>query len=106
MTQSAPVILCADDFAMTRGISEGILALAEANRLSATCAMVNMPHWPSQAAAAVALRDRFALGLHLNLTFGAPLGAMPLLAPGGEFPSSDKIVGRVGRPRHRQRRGC
>lgn len=91
-------ILCADDFALTRGISDGILALAEAGRLSATSAMVNTPHWPAVAAAAVALRDRFALGLHLTLTFGAPLGPMPRLAPTGELPSPDKIVGRaVGR---------
>lgn len=92
---SAPVILCADDFAMTRGISNGILALAEAGRLSATSAMVNMPHWPDVAARAVALRDRFALGLHLNLTFGAPLGAMPKLAPSGELPPPEKVVGRA-----------
>ena len=69
-------ILCADDFAMSRGISDGILALAEAGRLSATSAMVNQPRWAEDAPRAVALRDRFALGLHLNLTFGAPLGAM------------------------------
>jgi predicted glycoside hydrolase/deacetylase ChbG (UPF0249 family) len=93
-----PAILIADDFAMTRGISEGILGLAEAGRLSGTSAMVNMPHWPEMAARAVALRGRFALGLHLNLTFGAPLGAMPKLAPTGQLPAPEKIVGRaVGR---------
>ncbi len=97
MTAAAP-ILCADDFAMTRGISEGILELAEAGRLSATSAMVAMPHWPAVAAPAVALRDRFALGLHLNLTFGAPLGAMPKLAPAGVLPPPEKVVSRaVGR---------
>jgi predicted glycoside hydrolase/deacetylase ChbG (UPF0249 family) len=90
-----PIILIADDFAMTRGISEGILALAAAGRLSGTSAMVNMPHWPSQAAPAVALRGRFALGLHLNLTFGPPLGAMPRLAPSGAFPLPDRIVARA-----------
>lgn len=95
MTARAPVILCADDFAMTRGISEGIVALAAAGRLSATSAMVNMPHWPSQAAVALALRDRFALGLHLNLTFGAPLGAMPKLAPRGELPPPERMVSRA-----------
>lgn len=95
MTARAPVILCADDFAMTRGISEGIVALAATGRLSATSAMVNMPHWASQAAPALALRDRFAVGLHLNLTFGAPLGAMPKLAPGGQLPPPDRVVGRA-----------
>jgi len=93
----APVILNADDYAMTRAICEGILKLAQAGRLSATSAMVNMPLWPDMAAPATALRDRFALGLHLNLTFGAPLGAMPKLAPSGEFPPPDTVVGRAVR---------
>ncbi len=92
---TAPVILNADDYGMTRGISRGILELAEAGRLSATSAMVNMPHWPEMAAAAVALRDRFAIGLHLNLTFGTPLGAMPKLAPTGALPPPDRVVGRA-----------
>ncbi len=95
MTVPAPVILCADDFAMTRGISDGILQLAEAGRLSATSAMVTMPHWPEVAAPALALRQRFALGLHLNLTAGAPLGAMPKLAPSGVLPAPDTVVGRA-----------
>jgi predicted glycoside hydrolase/deacetylase ChbG (UPF0249 family) len=88
-------ILIADDFAMTRGISEGILALAEAGRLSGTGAMVNMPRWPAEAAAAAKLRDRFALGLHLNLTFGRPLGPMPRLAPDGMVPAREKVIGRA-----------
>ena len=92
---SAPVILIADDFAMTRGISDGILGLAEAGRLSGTSAMVNMPHWPAMAARAVALRDRFALGMHLNLTFGRPLGPMPRLAPSGDLPPPETVVGRA-----------
>ena len=95
MTAPMPVILNADDFAMTRGISDGIVALAEAGRLSATSAMVNMPHWPDAAGRALALRDRLALGLHLNLTFGAPLGDMPKLAPGNTLPSPETVVGRA-----------
>jgi predicted glycoside hydrolase/deacetylase ChbG (UPF0249 family) len=91
----AKFILIADDFGMTRGISEGILALATAGRLSGAGAMVNMPWWPGQAAAAMKLRDRFALGLHLNLTFGPPLGSMPKLAPDGAFPGMDRVVGRA-----------
>lgn len=92
---SASFILIADDFAMTRGISDGILALAAAGRLSGAGAMVNMPHWPEQAAAALKFRDRLALGLHLNLTFGRPLGPMPKLAPDGEFPTRERVVGRA-----------
>ena len=89
------VILNADDYAMTRGISDGILALAEAGRLSATSAIVTTDHWGSDAAAAIKLRGRFAVGLHLNLTFGKPLGPMPRLAPDGILPSPDVLIGRA-----------
>jgi len=89
------VILNADDYAMTRGISEGILALAEAGRLSSTSAIVTTDHWQTDAGAAIKLRGRFAIGLHLNLTFGKPLGAMPLLAPHGILPSKDVLIGRA-----------
>lgn len=88
-------ILNADDYALTAGISKGIVALAEAGRLSATSAMVNMPRWPDTAPAAVALRDRIALGLHLNLTFGAPLGPMPNFAPSGEMPVIGVVIRRA-----------
>jgi chitin disaccharide deacetylase len=89
------VILNADDYAMTRGISDGILALAEAGRLSATSAIVTTDHWRSDAAAAIKLRGRFAVGLHLNLTFGKPLRSMPSLAPDGVLPSPDVLIGRA-----------
>jgi predicted glycoside hydrolase/deacetylase ChbG (UPF0249 family) len=86
------VILCADDFAMTEGISEGILSLAENGRLSATGAIVTTELWPRIASRAASLRERLALGLHLNLTFGRPLGVMPILAPQGVLPSAENLV--------------
>ena len=89
------VILNADDYAMTRGISDGILALAEAGRLSSTSAMTTTVHWPEDARRAMRLRGTFAVGLHLNLTFAAPLGKMPKLAPGGEFPNRQTVTGRA-----------
>lgn len=80
-------VLCADDFALTDGISRSILALIEAGKLSAAGAMTNRPHWRNFATAFGALGARADLGLHLNLTCAAPLGAMPRLSPGGEFPA-------------------
>ena len=64
------LILCADDYAMTEGVSQAIEALAEARRISATSAMVTTPHWPTHARRLARLRDRVAIGLHLNLTLG------------------------------------
>jgi hypothetical protein len=89
------IILCADDFAMTKGISDGILSLAEAGRLSATSAIVTTTHWSAQAKAAMRLRGRLAIGLHLNLTFGPPLGPMPDLAPDGILPRPETLIRRA-----------
>lgn len=79
-------VLCADDFALTDGVSRSILALLEAGKLSAAGAMTNRPHWRAFAGDFGALANRADLGLHLNLTCTSPIGAMPRLAPGGELP--------------------
>jgi predicted glycoside hydrolase/deacetylase ChbG (UPF0249 family) len=89
------VILCADDFAMTEGVSAGIEELAEAGRLSAISALVTGQHWGAQARRLRRLRDRVAIGLHINMTWGSPLGAMPCLAPSGAFPSLGRLTGRA-----------
>lgn len=88
----ANVILCADDFAMSAGVSRGIEELALAQRLSATSAIVTLPDWERHAATLARLRGYIAVGLHLNLTLGAPLGAMPGLAPDQELPSLGALI--------------
>lgn len=88
----ANVILCADDFAMTEGVSRGIEELALARRLSATSAMVNLPGWREMAPKLSALRPYIATGLHLNLTLGPPMGSSPGLAPDGEFTDHTALV--------------
>src|SRR5262249_17305579 len=85
-------ILCADDFGMTRGISEAILSLVEGRRLSATSALVTGPLWPRYAPLIARLRSSVAVGRHINLSFGRPLGAMPRLAPGGIFPGVPAVI--------------
>lgn len=79
-------LLIADDFGMSEGISAGIARLCRAGRLSGTSAMVAAPGWPAAAAEARALRAVAAIGLHLNLTAGTPLGPMPAQAPDGRLP--------------------
>lgn len=90
---TALVILTADDYALTEGVSRGIRELAAARRISATSAMTNMRHWRSEAPALAPLRDRLAIGLHFNLTLGAPLGPMPRLARTGALPPLGTVVG-------------
>lgn len=89
------VVLCADDYGLSEAVSRGILELARAGRISATGAMTNCPAWRRMAAPLREVRDRVAVGLHLNLTAGAPLGAMARFAPGGAFPRMGELLPRA-----------
>ncbi|MEE1654833.1 ChbG/HpnK family deacetylase [Microvirga sp. CF3062] len=92
MGLSRNVILCADDFGLADGVSRGIVELAEMGRLSATGAMTNMPGWRRAAGDLRPLQGRIAVGLHLNLTTGSPLGLMPQFAPSGVFPTLKDLL--------------
>jgi predicted glycoside hydrolase/deacetylase ChbG (UPF0249 family) len=92
---TAPVILCADDYAMTAGVSRGIIELAQSRRLSATSALVTLERWSGDAKPIAGVRDRIAVGLHIDLTLGKPLGPMPSLAPEGRFPSLRQVLARA-----------
>lgn len=89
------VILCADDYALSAGVSEAIRELAEQERLSATSAIVTLDRWPEDARRLRAVRDRISLGLHINLTLGAPLGSIPSLAPDGRLPGLGSLLARA-----------
>ena len=86
------IILCADDYAMTAGVSRAVAELAAARRLSATSVLVTTPHWPADAAGIRVHRGHLSIGLHLNLTLGRPLRAMPRLAPTDEFPTVGRLT--------------
>ncbi len=86
-------MLCADDYALSPGVSRGILEALSAGRLTATSAMTSRPSWPVAARALAAFADKADLGLHLNLTAGGPLGAMPAFAPDGYFPKLTAVIG-------------
>ena len=60
--------LCADDFAASQAISEGIARLAALGRISATSAMVLSPRWAVDAALLQGVRGRMDVGLHLDWT--------------------------------------
>jgi predicted glycoside hydrolase/deacetylase ChbG (UPF0249 family) len=78
MSERRSVILCADDFALDADVSEGILHLAGAGRLSAVSCLTDAPHWTDAGAELRRLRKRVALGLHFNLTQSFGFGARPL----------------------------
>src|SRR3712207_4468643 len=91
------VVLCADDYGLTEGVSRGILELAEIGRISATSAMTSLPDWPRLAPALRPLAGRIGVGLHLNFTTGTPLGPLPALAPNGRFPALQDLLRRAFR---------
>lgn len=86
-----PLVLCADDFGLAPGVSEGIAILAEAGRLSAISCMTGMAGWPKAAPRLASLGERCDVGLHLTLTDHRPLGRMPGLAPAGTLPPLGRL---------------
>ncbi len=80
------LVLCADDFALSAPVSEAIVQLAQAHRISATSAMVLSPRWSEDAARLKELREQIDVGLHLDWTSdfaiaqgnGQPLGPIML----------------------------
>jgi len=87
-----PVILCADDFALSPGVSRSIVELVGAGRLSATGCMSVSRFWPEHAGWLRDHADDADIGLHLTLTDQKPLGAMQNLAPSGRLPSNARLI--------------
>jgi len=80
------LVVCADDYAFTPGVSRGIRELLAARRISATSVMTGSEFWPEEAAALKAVAGAADIGLHVTLTDQRPLGPMPIFAPAGRFP--------------------
>jgi hypothetical protein len=93
------LVLCADDYALTEGVSRGILELAERGCISATSVMANMPGWPRLAPALREVAGSIGIGLHLNLTTASPLGTLPGVAPAGAFPNLQDLLRRAATAR-------
>jgi hypothetical protein len=86
------LVVCADDYALTPGVSRAIRELIAARRISATSAMTVCPYWPEEGSALAAVAGEADIGLHLTLTDHAPLSAMPELAPAGRLPPIGALV--------------
>lgn len=86
------IALCADDYGLSMGVSVGILEALEKGRLSAVSALTNGPVWPAMGRE-LARRELDAdIGLHFNLTLGAPLSTMPKFAPNGVLPPVGEVI--------------
>ncbi|MDQ6701610.1 MAG: ChbG/HpnK family deacetylase [Pseudomonadota bacterium] len=84
--------LCADDYALSPGVSRGILEALGAGRLSATSVMTTRPFWPKGAHELRQFNAKADIGLHLNLTLGSPLGYMPAYAISGRLPELGHVL--------------
>jgi predicted glycoside hydrolase/deacetylase ChbG (UPF0249 family) len=75
------IVLCADDYALSPGVSAGIRELLAAGRLNATSVMTIFPELEDEARALQAVKGPipFQIGLHATLTGGfTPLVASPM----------------------------
>jgi hypothetical protein len=69
------IAFCADDVGLVAGVADTVAALAAGRRLSNASCVTTAAAWPSEGAAigaATKAIDGFELGLHFNLTEGAP----------------------------------
>lgn len=86
------LILCSDDFAFSRAVSETIAGLARDGKLNAIGCMTLMPGWPDDSALLRDLPGHVEIGLHLTLTEERPLTTMPDHAPGGIMPTINALT--------------
>ncbi|MGI6700254.1 MAG: carbohydrate deacetylase [Christensenellales bacterium] len=78
------LIVNADDFGLTDGVTQGILDAMNRGIVTSTTMMVNMPG--TQSAATIARENpNIAVGLHVNISLGSPLSNGPSLTENGLF---------------------
>jgi chitin disaccharide deacetylase len=89
------LIVTADDFNLSKGVSQGILEAHSHGIVTETSVMVNLGDL-QPASAMLATAPRLGVGLHLNITRGRPLAppsAVPeLLGPDGQFLGSPQVL--------------
>ncbi|HSX59229.1 MAG TPA: ChbG/HpnK family deacetylase [Tahibacter sp.] len=96
------LIVNADDFGITAGVNAAVIDAFRAGCLSSATLLVNGAA-AREAADLARAHPRLGIGLHFNLTLGAPSApadAVPsLLGADGRFPSRDEIAKRALRGR-------
>src|SRR5438876_2411550 len=93
------LVVNADDFGFSAGVNRGILEAHAAGVVSSVSVLVNTPGWPDARDRLRAIGGTLGVGLHLNLTTGAPLTTAPSLTtppPIARFHSLAALVAREG----------
>lgn len=78
------LIVNADDFGLTHGVTCGILNAMDCGIVTSTTMMVNTPG-TEEAAQILRERPGLAVGLHINISLGLPLTDCPSLLRDGRF---------------------
>jgi predicted glycoside hydrolase/deacetylase ChbG (UPF0249 family) len=89
------IILCADDYGFSPGVSKAIRDLIARGRLNATSAMTIFPGFAEEAKALLDTPSPapVQIGLHLTLTGGyAPLTAPPVATRDGKLPALNALL--------------
>lgn len=90
------LIVNADDFGHSLGVSRGIIRAHREGIVTSTSVMINMPAAAASIALAKAEAPRLGLGLHLNITSGPPVSppeAIPdLLKHDGHFRPHEEVI--------------
>jgi chitin disaccharide deacetylase len=73
------LVVNADDFGLTGGVSRGILDAHRRGIVTSTTALANLPPAPGLDAEAASLPG-LGIGLHVNLTWGPPVSPAPTVA--------------------------
>jgi predicted glycoside hydrolase/deacetylase ChbG (UPF0249 family) len=94
--QGFPIVIHADDFGETTGITDGIRRAIEAGVLTSTSIMANMPATAYALRSVQPLSGKASFGVHLNLCEGLPLTRTATLsAAGGEFHPKRMLIRRA-----------
>jgi predicted glycoside hydrolase/deacetylase ChbG (UPF0249 family) len=87
------ILVCADDYALSPGVSAGIRELIAAGRINATSVMTIFPEFEAEVKPLLAIKSPipFQFGLHATLTGNfTPLQAAPIASPDGRLPMSQR----------------
>ncbi len=96
------IVLCADDYALSPGVSRSIRELIALGRLNATSVMTVFPGLRGEAAKLLETKSpiKFETGLHVTLTGGfKPLVASPLKTEDGNLPALDQYFNPLNWPK-------
>ncbi len=85
------MILCADDFGISPGVSQAILELSETKKIDATSVMLNFPEVKPYLFRLRDLKDQIKIGWHVTLTGARPLS--PLAANSGLVDAQGNFFG-------------